>query len=213
MSLEKQVLTADRAHQALSALFSVFHGLERATDDAVLRWVNAHGVLDVYDEMNDNIDTFVERNLPNDNNSLFDFLSIDVEGFDFAVLMGGPQLLQRTKYIEFEYNWKGQWKDHKLSAAIDMLKDTGFVCYWAGAYGHIWRITDCWLDYYDLKFWSNVACVNMRIPEAAPLTARMEELFQETLDAGQTIQYNTQNTSNTDGGFLAVSDANNDGRR
>jgi FkbM family methyltransferase len=90
------------------------------------------------------LDTFVERNLPNDNNSLFDFLSIDVEGFDFAVLMGGPQLLQRTKYIEFEYNWKGQWKDHKLSTAIDMLKDTGFVCYWAGAYGHIWRITDCW---------------------------------------------------------------------
>lgn len=147
------------------------------------------------------LDTFAELNLPK-NHSLIDFLSVDVEGFDYDVLLGAPQLLQRTKYLEFEYNWKGNWKVHKLSTAIAMLHDeAGFVCYWAGAFGHIWRITDCWQDYYDLKHWSNVACVNARLPESAALAVRMEELFQKTLHAGNSIHYFNEATANTDGGF------------
>lgn len=148
------------------------------------------------------LDTFAEQFLPKDG-SLVDFLSIDVEGFDYDVLLGAPQSLKRTKYVEFEYNWKGKWKDHKLSTAVDMLKDSGFVCYWAGSFGRIWRITDCWLDYYDLKFWSNVACVNVRLPEAAPLAARMEELFRQTLAAGRSLSYSSKDTANTDGGIRA----------
>jgi FkbM family methyltransferase len=153
------------------------------------------------------LDSFVERYLPNDDSLLIDFLSIDVEGFDYEVLLGAPQSLKRIKYIEFEYNWKGTWKKHKLSTAVDALKDAGFVCYWAGTHGHIWRITDCWLEYYNLKFWSNVACVNVRVKEAAPIAARMEDLFQETLDAGRKIHYLNRDTGNTDGGFRTGSDA------
>jgi hypothetical protein len=37
--------------------------------------------------------------------------------------------------------------------------------------------------------WSNVACVNLGLPETAPLAARMEQLFQDTLGQDHGIQY------------------------
>ena len=143
------------------------------------------------------LDTYVKEMLPADN-SLIDFLSIDAEGYDFEVLLGAPRALRRTKYLEFEYHWTGTWSNHTMSSAIDMLKGSGFVCYWAGDSNHLWRITDCFLDYYDKHAWSNVACVNVAIPQTAPLAARMEELFQMTLDAGKTIRYHNKYTANTE---------------
>jgi hypothetical protein len=114
--------------------------------------------------------------------------------------MGAEQTLRRTKYVEFEYNWKGQWKQHSLSTVIARLKEADFACYWPGAYGHVWRITDCWLDYYSYKFWSNVACVNRQAPNT-DVGQRMEQLFQETLAAGQKIHYGDKETANTNGGW------------
>ena len=116
-----------------------------------------------------------------------DFISIDVEGYDFDVLLGANETLPRVRYLEFEYNWKGSWGKQKLSDATSFFKSHGFTCYWAGTEGHIWRITDCWLDYYDLHFWSNVACVNLNDPVIEPMARRMEQLFQETLAAGKSI--------------------------
>jgi hypothetical protein len=96
-----------------------------------------------------------------DNNHIIDMISVDVEGFDWPVLLVDAQALRRTGYVELEYNWNGTWVDHKLSKVTETMKERGFVCYWVGDAGHLWRITDCWLPHYDLKFWSNVACVNV----------------------------------------------------
>jgi FkbM family methyltransferase len=130
---------------------------------------------------------------------VIDFLSIDVEGFDWDVLLGATRTLERVNYLEFEYNWKGSWRNQTLSTAIRHLKERGFVCYWAGSSGNLWRITDCWMDYYDIRFWSNVACVNTRREAVQSMAARMEELFLETLSAGREIRYHNTSSANTDG--------------
>jgi FkbM family methyltransferase len=137
------------------------------------------------------LDTFTAKNVPGD--TYIEFLSIDAEGYDFDVISGGLDTLKRSKYLEFEFHWVGSWKHYNLSTAIDLLKDAGFVCYWAGGHGHVWRITDCWLDYFNIHAWSNVACVNLGIPSTAPLAARMESLFQETMGADHEIRYRKSN--------------------
>lgn len=110
------------------------------------------------------------------------YVSIDVEGFDAKVLRGGMKTLRNhVQYVEFEYNWKGPWAETSLSSVLSSLERIGFTCYWPGTNGNIWRITGCWLEHYDIRFWSNVACVNENDKDAAPLLARMEELFLQTL--------------------------------
>lgn len=133
------------------------------------------------------LDSLMERYVPKEAD--IDLLSVDVEGFDWEVLAGGAKSLRRIRYLEFEYNWKGMWPHTKLSEAIDILRKQNFVCYWAGMAGHIWRITDCFLPHYDLNHWSNVACVNLNIPDVAPMARRMEELFLKTLSEGKNFQY------------------------
>ena len=154
------------------------------------------------------LDSFAQKFLHSDQHELapIDFISIDVEGYDYDVILGATNTLQRTKYLEFEYNWKGHWQQYNLSVVIENLYNAfGFICYWAGSHGNIWRITSpsknssssCFLDHYNLKFWSNVACVN---PLLAPAMARrMEVLFQETLRHGKKIRFLDESTANTDG--------------
>jgi len=37
---------------------------------------------------------------------MINYLSVDVEGWDFEVLLGGKRdALLRVQYLEFEYNW------------------------------------------------------------------------------------------------------------
>ena len=129
------------------------------------------------------LDTYVQKFVHHD--GPIDFLSIDVEGFDIDVILGGPSTLKRVHYLEFEYNWMGSWKNQKLSETIRLLDETfNFTCYWPGYDGNIWRITDCWLDYYDLHFWSNVACVNRGVEQMKDVAEDMERLFLETLEKG-----------------------------
>ena len=118
-----------------------------------------------------------------------DLLSVDVEGYDWDVLLGGDATLKRVNYLEFEYHQVGNWPNHQLSTAIDKLKGQGFVCYWAGAFGQLWRISDCWQEYYNLHYWSNVACVNVNQPSVETMAQRMEELFLQTLAQGDKIRY------------------------
>jgi FkbM family methyltransferase len=144
------------------------------------------------------LDTYTSQFvLPTSQN--IDFLSIDVEGFDWDVLLGATRTLERVNYLEFEYNWKGSWANQTLSTAIHHLKERGFVCYWAGSSGNLWRITGCWMDYYDIRFWSNVACVNTRREAVQSMANHMEELFLETLAAGREIRYHNASSANTDG--------------
>jgi hypothetical protein len=97
---------------------------------------------------------------------------------------------------------EGNWKKNLLYRGIELSKKKGYVCYWAGAFGHIWHITDCWIQYYDLKFWSNVACVNVN--HAPTLLNKMEDGFQHTLHAGGIIKYDDACSANTDGCFQNV---------
>jgi FkbM family methyltransferase len=109
------------------------------------------------------------------------YLSIDTEGDDFDVLLGGIRTLERVSYLEFEYSWQGAWETQRLQEALKLLKTKGLVCYWAGESDDLWRVTDCWLDHYDIHVTANLACVNGNIVEVKPLAKRMEEIFLATL--------------------------------
>ena len=111
-----------------------------------------------------------------------DYLSIDVEGFDFDVLLGGlNDTLPKVRYLEFEYNWMGSWKDQSLSDAVDILDRIGFTCYWAGKNGLLWQITNCWLEHYDVHVWSNVACINRHDGQMSSVAQDMQKRFLSTL--------------------------------
>jgi len=117
-------------------------------------------------------------------------LSIDVEGYDGDVMLGaGKDILKRVEYLEFEYNWMGSWAKQHLHDFITMLdgKDNNadesteglsFTCYWGGM-GRLWRITNCWMRYYDIHTWSNIVCVNRKL--VPRLATKMEAVFQETI--------------------------------
>jgi len=123
---------------------------------------------------------FVEQKVQAPDSQNINVLSIDVEGFDADVLLGATaKILERVEYLEFEYNWMGSWKGQHLYDIIQLLDEqANMVCYWAGQ-DRLWRITECWMSYYDVHSWSNVACANRGlVPE---LAAKMEETFLRTL--------------------------------
>ena len=105
-------------------------------------------------------------------------LSIDIEGYDATAIQGATEVLGRTEYLEFEYNWVGVWPQHKLSEIIESLNSKDFTCYFIGN-GELWRITGCWQDHYDIHRWSNVGCANRKL--APRLFEVMEGVFHQTL--------------------------------
>ena len=113
-------------------------------------------------------------------------LQIDVEGYDGDVMLGaGDEVLGRVEYLEFEYNWMGSWRTQHLYDMVEMLNERDFSCYWAGR-RRLWRITGCWMQYFDVHTWSNVACVNRsRVPR---LASKMEAVFQKTLEEGTPVK-------------------------
>ena len=127
------------------------------------------------------LDTLLLQNT-NNFTDMIDMLSIDVEGYDYLVLKGAPNILDRTRYLEFEYNDVGPWlsSEHKLSSAISWLSKKGFVCYWKGMNNNLWRITGCWIDIWDVwEQWSNIACVHAS--HSPRLATKMETHYQNTL--------------------------------
>jgi FkbM family methyltransferase len=125
------------------------------------------------------VQEYVDISVPN---RRIPFISIDVEGFDATVLQGSKETLKRTDYLEFEYHGQGDWLQQKLEDTVNMLKDYGFVCYWAGV-NQLWRMSDtCWHNHFEFHMWSNVACV---AHEHQPkLAAKMEQVFEDTLVQG-----------------------------
>ncbi|KAL3774742.1 hypothetical protein ACHAWO_012067 [Cyclotella atomus] len=137
------------------------------------------------------LDTFVQKYVPGD--ATINYLSVDVEGFDMDVLVGGlNHALPRIEYLEFEYNWMGSWAKQHLRDLVDLLDDRGLTCYWPGYDGYIWRITGCWLDFYDIHMWSNVACVNRNMVNVKSMAEEMEDLFQKTLLKGEDVIMNSR---------------------
>lgn len=141
------------------------------------------------------LDTYVNMTVSKQNPyGPINYLSIDTEGSDMDVLLGGQDALNRVEYLEFEYNWVGSWRNQLLSDLIRTLDaEFGFTCYWPGFNNTIWRITGCWLDHYDLHFWSNVACVNRRMDGAKVIAERMEQMFLDTIKKGDEIVMNYTN--------------------
>ena len=106
-------------------------------------------------------------------------LSIDVEGFDFDVLFGAGDVLDRTQYLEFEFHDVGNWKKYRVMDAVNLLDGKGFTCYWLGI-ERLWRLTECNHPYYDnFHDWSNVACVHRSQEELARI---MENIFLDTVN-------------------------------
>jgi FkbM family methyltransferase len=129
----------------------------------------------------DTMDHWIEtqvKDLPKD--APIHHLSTNAEGHDYQVLVGAANTLSRVQYLDLQYHWYGDWGKRSLSDLMGRLKKKGFTCYFAGD-NKLWRITDCWQDHYEFRFWSNIACVNTQLVGAEPLAQKMEAIFQETL--------------------------------
>lgn len=146
--------------------------------------------------------TKIERYL-NDLKGPIDFLrfGITVATPEF-IYNHGSLLESKVKYFEFVNSHTGEWENFFLSDIVDLLQKHRFVCYFAGAFGNIWRLTGCFSSYFDLRFWSNVACVNVDLdPE---LLDRTEIMYKATLDQKHEIKYMNEKFIGTDGNRNSV---------
>lgn len=135
------------------------------------------------------LDTYMSRHVEGNGNGPIHYLSIDVEGYDYDVIIGGlNDTIDRVNYLEFEYNWMGSWKGQSLQEAIELLDLKGFTCYWPGTAGKIWRITGCWMGHYNIHMWSNVACINRNSQDMVSVGRDMERRFRNTLRLGKSLQ-------------------------
>jgi len=93
-----------------------------------------------------------------------DYLSIDTEGNDMQVILGGIHIFAAhlIRYFEFEYHFTGRWQTSNLRDLIELLDLFGYDCYWALNSGNLTRITGCWHEDYNEKWWSNVACISRK---------------------------------------------------
>ena len=137
------------------------------------KWVRCHDVPMM------TLDDFAMQHLPwlSESDQTVDILTIDTEGFDWRVLQGARSIVSRTRYIEFEYH--AQWgQEELLKDAVDYLENLGFVCYFAGK-ERLFKLTNgCWVNRYEARVWSNVACVHRSEPAWLDI---MEDYFQKTL--------------------------------
>ena len=126
------------------------------------------------------LDQYMEDIAKVKTNGIIHLLSIDVEGSDYDVIKGGSKTLQKTAYLEFEYNWMRPWHEQNLIDAVKDLNKFDFTCYWAGL-GKLWRVEEsCWLSHFDFHTWSNIACVNRKLNGI--LAKNMENIFLKTLE-------------------------------
>ena len=134
------------------------------------------------------LDSYVEKYVNSTGN--INHLSIDIEGYDVSALLSAKKILHRIEYMEFEYSWRGEWRNHKLSDIIQMLDESNFTCFWIGNH-ELWRITGCFQEHYDKQFWSNIGCGNRVL--APNVVKSMEHVFQQTLSC-QTKNLNFVNS-------------------
>jgi len=100
-----------------------------------------------------------------------DFLLLDVEGYDPLVLAGGRETVARARFLEFEYHFRGAWaEDVTLERTAADLDAAGFDCYLQGAHSALWRLSrGCFHAAFELRAWSNVACVRRDEPAWAAI--------------------------------------------
>ncbi len=108
-----------------------------------------------------------------------------------SVLLGThSDKMKQVRFLHFDYNGRGSYGTYKLSSIIQKLKNHGLVCYFAGNkeadYG-FWRITDCFLDYYDHPHWAWISCVNVQHDDVKMLAQKIEAKFLATLPKSHTF--------------------------
>eukprot|EP00934_Nitzschia_sp_Nitz4_P004345 Nitzschia sp. Nitz4//scaffold177_size45885//39659//41056//NITZ4_007213-RA/size45885-processed-gene-0.43-mRNA-1//1//CDS//3329539079//4335//frame0 len=123
---------------------------------------------------------WVDTKLTQEKNPIIHFFRLHQPRPD--LIMDAKSIWHRILYMEFQYDSKGTWDQHKLKDVVQELRDeAGFACYWQGE-GHLWKITDCWQPYYEQRHWSFVVCLNTKHPESTVMRHQMEQVFQETLN-------------------------------
>lgn len=93
-----------------------------------------------------------------------DFLKIDTEGYDLKVLKGATALLERTRYIQFEYNASWAEAGCTLADALQYLQKLGFSVYLIRSSGLHPLQYDYWREYF--RYSNFLAC---REVDKAPL--------------------------------------------
>ena len=93
-----------------------------------------------------------------------DFLLIDAEGHDPAVLAGARRLLSsgRARCVVFEYHRVGLWARTSLADVVSKLDTFGYSCFLQGQ-RRLWPVTPsdgCWDDKWDFRDHANVLCVS-----------------------------------------------------
>jgi hypothetical protein len=111
------------------------------------------------------------------------YLKIEESGMEAEILSGSTQTLDRVRYLEFGYHYEGNWKNENLESLVQsrLAQKNGFVCYWHGSDGNLWRITDCWQAHYNRHSRGFIACVSSKHADAKPILDKMEEQFATTL--------------------------------
>ena len=101
-------------------------------------------------------------------------------GMATPALMDGTVTFARTRYVTFQHDWQGGWDSVTLTDVVAKMDSAGLSCYWPGD-DKLWRITDCWQDFYGYKTYGFVVCVNRNL--APKLHERMEAKFKATIGA------------------------------
>lgn len=105
------------------------------------------------------VTTFVNRHLPS--NVIVDFLLMDMENFDPWGIHSAEELFkqQRVRSLLAEYRPSERaWAEYNLASTVKYLDEYGFNCYMLGKKS-LFRITECWDDYYPNIVWGNIVCI------------------------------------------------------
>ena len=71
------------------------------------------------------LDTFIEENLDDFNQTEIDLIKIDTEGFELEVIKGATKTIKKMspKYIQLEFNWHQLFKKQNMYSFSEFLKN------------------------------------------------------------------------------------------
>ena len=71
------------------------------------------------------LDTFIEENLDDFNQTEIDLIKIDTEGFELEVIKGATKTIKKMspKYIQLEFNWHQLFKKQNMYSFYEFLKN------------------------------------------------------------------------------------------
>ena len=127
------------------------------------------------------VDGFVAQFVDPQERFILDWVSIDTEGYDSAVLDGAVRTLPFTRVVSFEYHEIGQWRSRQLRTYVEKLDaQFGFDCYLEYDRWLVRLNGGCWVPSYEFHQWSNVVCANRRDKDWAPIFARLATNWTST---------------------------------